>query len=218
MKKLLTIAIAGMLLHTAATAQTRFGINAGAAFSNYSITDNTGSGQTNSYSTKTGFTAGVMADIPLSKSFSFQPAVNFVQKGFKDSETDNNTTVTLSANLDHLEIPLNLVWNTSGDGNGLFIGAGPAVAFGLSGQWKITDGINSVTQTVKFGSTEDDDFKGMDLEANFIAGFKFSKGLIISANYNLGLSNLTPVSSDGSIKSHYFGIKAGFLFGGTGKK
>lgn len=218
MKKLITITIAGMLLQAATYAQTRFGLNAGAAFSNYSITDNSSSGQTSNFKSRTGFTAGILVDVPLSNYLSLQPAANFVQKGFKDSETDNGTTLTASMNIDNLEIPLNLVINTSGSGNGLFIGAGPSVTFGLSGQWKVTDGTNSATQNVKFGSTADDDLKGTDLAVNFLAGFRFGKGLVISANYNLGLSNLTPVSSDGSMKSHYFGIKAGFLFGGTGKK
>jgi len=218
MKKLITIAIACMLVHTAVDAQTRFGINAGAAFSNYTITGDNAPDQGSGFKSRTGFTAGVMADVPISNYLSFQPAANFVQKGFKETETDNGTTLTASLNVDHLEVPLNFVLNTSGSRNGLFIGAGPAVSYALSGQWKITDGTNSISEKVKFGSTEDDDLKRLDLEANFIAGFRFSQGLTISANYNLGLSNLTPVSADGSMKSHYFGIKAGFLFGGTGKK
>jgi len=217
MKKLITIAIAGMLLHTTVYAQIRFGINAGAAFSNYTVSNSGSPDQATNFKSRTGFTAGVVLDVPVSNYISFQPAVNFVQKGLKDTETGDGTTLTTTLNVDHLEMPLNVVLNTSGGANGLFIGAGPALAYGLSGQWRITDGTNSITKKVMFGNTEDDGLKKMDLEANFIAGYRFSKGLTISANYNLGLSNLSPVS-DGSMKSHYFGIKAGFTFGGNGKK
>jgi hypothetical protein len=70
---------------------------------------------------------------------------------------------------------------------------------------------------LKFESTVDDDLNGLDTGATFMTGYAFNKGLIFSANYNAGFSNLMPVSSHGSVKSNYFGIKVGFLLKG-GKK
>ncbi len=73
MKKLLFLSIVCLALHFTGNAQgTRFGITAGAAFSNY---DTKIGGESSNDKSLTGPTFGVLVDIPLSKNFSFQPAV-----------------------------------------------------------------------------------------------------------------------------------------------
>jgi len=216
MKNLILILIICVAFYFTGNAQSvRFGINAGAAFANYTTTID---GTKANDQTKTGFAAGILVDIPLGTGFSFQPGLNFVQKGTKEKDSDGSNTLNASLNVNHIEVPLNLVYNTGGGNGGFFIGAGPSIAYGLSGDWKVTDGTESYSEKIKFGSTESDDLRRLDMGANFLAGYRLNNGLTLSANYNLGLSNLIPVSDDGSIKSHYFGIKLGFLFGRTGKK
>ncbi len=210
MKKLLSISIVCLVLHFTGNAQgTRFGITAGAVFANYNAEAN---GQSSTDKSRTGMTFGVLADIPLSKNFSFQPAINYVQKGSKNDTTADGVTITAQTIVNTMEVPLNFVYNTRGAGGNFFIGAGPTFAYALSGKAKASDGTNSLSVDLKFGSTADDDMKSMDIGANFMAGYCFKNGFMISANYNAGLSNLMPVSSDGSLKSSYFGIKVGFLF------
>jgi hypothetical protein len=157
-------------------------------------------------------------DIPLSKNFSLQPGINYVQKGSKNDTTAGGFAIKSQFTANSIEIPLNFILNTGGSSGNFFIGAGPTFAFAVSGKSKFSDGVDSVTKDLKFGSTADDDLKGMDIGANFMVGYCFNNGLMFSANYNAGLSNLMPVSSDGSIKSHYFGLKVGFLFNGSNKK
>jgi hypothetical protein len=210
MKKLLSISIICLVLHFTGNAQgTRFGITAGAAFANLDYQVN---GQSSTDKTRTGLTFGVLADIPLSKSFSFQPAINYVQKGSKNDTTADGVTIKAETIVNTIEVPLNFVFNARGSSGNFFIGAGPTFAYALSGKGKASDGTNSLSVDLKFGSTADDDFKSMDVGANFMLGYCFNNGFMVSANYNTGLSNLMPVSSDGSIKSNYFGIKVGFMF------
>ena len=45
-----------------------------------------GEGETNTVESRVGFTSGVVADIPLSKSASFQPGLQFTQKGGADKD------------------------------------------------------------------------------------------------------------------------------------
>jgi Outer membrane protein beta-barrel domain len=216
MKKLFFLPVFIVAFHFMGSTQTtRFGFTAGAAFANYKTNDD-GSDKASS---KTGITAGVLADIPVSKHFSFQPAVNFVQKGTKDDQTSGGVTEKATLTINCIEVPLNFLYNATGNTGNFFIGAGPSFAFGISGKLKSVDGSDSETENVKFGNGDDDLIKGFDLGANFITGYCFPNGLFVSVNYNMGFSNLLPGSSgDGTLKSHYFGIKLGWLLNGKEKK
>ncbi|MFZ9388896.1 MAG: porin family protein [Chitinophagaceae bacterium] len=214
MKKHTTTICISMIISLIINAQqTRFGISAGAAISNYHAKLE---GETDNGNSIAGITAGVLADIPFGKHFSFQPALNWVQKGTKEEVTIMGITGKTKLTGNHLEIPLNFLYNVSGNTGTFFIGAGPSLAFGLSGKWKYDDGTNSLTEDVQFGDDPDnDDMKGVDFGANLLTGYRFPNGLFISANYNLGLSNLVPGGSEeGTLKSSYFGIRLGWLLNG----
>ncbi len=217
MKKLLclTLLFAGCYF-TSLGQNTRFGFTAGVSFANYNSKVD---GESDNGNSKVGLTAGVLVDIPLSKNLSFQPAVNFVQKGTKDEQTFGGVTEKVSLGTNHIEVPFNFLFNASGNTGNFFIGAGPSLAFGISGKLKYDDGTDSFTEDVKFGSSDDDFMKGFDLGANFLAGYCFPNGLLFSANYNAGLSNLFPGGSggNGTLKSHYFGIKIGWMLNGKNK-
>lgn len=216
MKKLLLLSSVIIGICIGANAQ-RIGFTGGASFANYKAKVD---GESENGNSKTGFTAGLFVDVNLGDHFSFQPALNFVQKGTKDEQTLSGITEKVSLTTNHLEIPLNFLYNTNGDAGNFFIGAGPSFAFGVSGKWKYEDNTSSLTENVKFGSNEDeDDMKGLDLGANFLAGYCFPNGLFLSANYNLGLSNLAPGgNSDATLKSNYFGVRLGYLLKGKSKE
>lgn len=193
-----------------------FGFTTGVSVANYKSKVD---GNKESGNSKAGITAGVMADIPAGKHFSFQPALNFVQKGTKDEQTYNNVTQKVKLNVNQLELPLNFLYNTRGNAGNLFIGAGPSFAFALGGKMKYTDGTNSLSENIKFGSGDNDIMKSFDIGANFITGFSLNNGLAFSVNYNAGLNNLFPHGADdGSLKSHYVGIKLGYFLNRPGRK
>ena len=211
MKKLVFIALLSGATYLTAPAQgTRFGLAAGVAFSNHTAKVD---GEKDNGKSVTGITAGILVDISAGKHFSFQPAVNFIQKGAKDEES-MGTELKLKVN--SIEVPLNFLYNTRGEGGNFFIGAGPSIAMALSGKIKI-GGTIPRNIDMKFGNDDDDNMKGMDIGANILTGYCFSNGLFFSANYNMGLSNLYPgESGDDKLKSRYFGIKLGYLLKGKG--
>ncbi len=177
-------------------AQVHFGIQAGPAFT--SMTSKS-SGLKVTYN-KTGFTAGVLAELPLGESgLHFRPALNFIQKG-GDFEG-------ASINLNYLEIPLDFTYKIEAGSGKLFLGAGPSFAFGLSGKVK-SDGLS---EDIEFGSN-DGEIKPLDLGANILAGYELSNGLFFSLNYNLGLSNISNDTED-KTRNNYFGIRVGYLLG-----
>lgn len=217
MKKLLFLAWLFTMCYFASQAQnTRIGFTAGTSIANYNAKVD---GDSENGNSKAGITAGILVNVPMGKNFSFQPAVNFVQKGTKDEQTFGGTTEKVSLTTNHIELPCNFLFNTTGNTGSFFIGAGPSLAFGLSGKVKYDDGTNSDSEDINFGNSNEDDLKGLDLGANFLAGYCFPNGLMFSVNYNAGLSNLVAGEADGAtLKSHYFGIKAGWLLKGKDKK
>jgi hypothetical protein len=194
----------------------QFGFTTGLAIANYKSRVD---GETESGKSKAGLMAGLLADIPVGKHFSFQPAVNYVQKGTKDEQTFAGITAKYKLNINCIEVPLNFLYNTRGKAGNFFVGAGPSFAVAFSGKGKYTDGTNSETTNLKFGSTDDDNMKGFDIGANFMTGFSLRNGIMFSLNYNAGLNNLFPHGSDdGTLKSHYFGIRLGYLLSSGRRK
>ena len=184
-------------------AQTTWGITAGITSANVHLKDGNES-KTSDY--KTGFSAGVIVDIPAGKSFSIQPGLQFLQKGLSDKTPNSSEKITLN----YIDLPINAIYSSA---KGFFIGAGPAFSFGVSGKYKYTSGNISETTDMKFGSGNNDDLKSFELSANVLTGFKFKKGFMIAANYNVGLTNNSN-EKDVSWKSSYYGLKLGWIFRG----
>ncbi|MES2647593.1 MAG: porin family protein [Bacteroidota bacterium] len=205
MKTMLFSFICLVALTTHSKAQTSFGIQGGATFANQKYS---GEGFDLNLDTKVGLSFGLVGVMPISKNFAFRPELNFTQKGAKSSSDDG---MDGSINLNYIELPLNFVYRMNNDNCGLFIGAGPSVAFGISGKSKSDE---YEDEKVKFGNGDDADLKALDLGGNIIAGFQFKNGVFLSANYNLGLNNFIPGEDIDDIKgtNNYFGFKIGFMF------
>jgi hypothetical protein len=197
-----------LLSSFASQAQTSLGVTAGASFANVKIS---AGGISASPKMKTGITAGLMLDAPLSQNFHFQPGLNFVQKGYTAKDDEAKETF----NINYIELPLNFGYYS----NGFFAGAGPSLAYGMSGKDKLkyTDqSIPDEDEKIDFGSGEDQ-IKQFDFGANVTAGYKTRSGFLIAANYTAGLSNLANTGSDNTedktkIRNNCFGIKIGYLF------
>ena len=210
MKKLLFFFYLFFTTMIVANAQsTRFGFTAGTSIANYKTKL---PGFTFTNDPKTGFTVGILVDIPAGSSFSIQPALNYVQKGSKWEDAPEKETISVNC----LELPVNFLYNSNSTSGSFFAGAGPSFAFNMSGTSKYDDGSGEEKEDLEFGSDEDNDnMKSMDVGANFLAGYQFSNGLFFSAGYNVGLSNLLPGGdNDASIKSSYFSIKIGLMLKG----
>ncbi len=141
MKKVLVLAI-GVLLAGAANAQT-FGIKGGANFANII---KTGDEEFNT-EIKTGFNAGIFADIPIVSSLSFAPELMFSQKGYKTSGTSllfgpNEYSVTTN----FIDLPILAKINAT---DKFSIVLGPQVSFLTSTTEKFTQGSDSYKNTIR---------------------------------------------------------------------
>ena len=155
---------------------------------------------------KIGFTVGVFNNVPLSTNITFRPGLNFTQKGGKFEESGEKATFTFN----YLELPLDFIYKAPA---GFFVGAGPALGYGLSGKIKYSGSGVDDEEDLNFGSDEDeDDLKAFEFSGNILAGYQLSNGIFFSVNYNFGFSNLS-FENDVDVKNNYFGIRIGKLIG-----
>ncbi|HVX26230.1 MAG TPA: porin family protein [Parafilimonas sp.] len=206
MKKTIYLFISLILLMNYSKAQNAFGISAGATFSGIKAKAD---GITLTSDTHVGFTVGVTESMSMGKDFSFRPELNFTQKGGDLSVPDEDFKYKTTIN--YLELPLNFVYNTHSAKGKFFIGAGPSLNIALSGRYKMTGMGEHESGKLKFGGDETvDDYKGFDAGINAIAGYQFSGGFYLAANYNFGITNISP-GSDEKDHIHYFGIRLGIM-------
>ena len=159
MKKILLImaVIVFATQTTVAQQTTTFGITAGTVTSYSSFEDDIWQ----NFDSKSGLTFGILSNIPMSKSLSFQPAIHYVQKGFSEvAELAGEVTV----NLNYLELPLNFVYNTQGENSHFFVGAGPSIAYGIAAKLKRVDS----EEKLHFGSEDNDVAMPLEIGANIL--------------------------------------------------
>ena len=200
--KTLLVALSATLFTTAILAQskTTFGIRAGVNFQNLNGKD--GDGDDLDYKLKTGFNAGVNAEIPVGIDFYVQPGLLFSTKGAKANVGDGKI------NLSYLELPVNFIYKPElGEGR-MVLGFGPYAAYAVGGKTKNPDA------DINFGD-QSDEWKRFDAGANLLAGYEFSNKLSFQLNAGLGLlrlNNREDEDSKSSLKNTGFGVSLGYRF------
>lgn len=188
----------------------KIGVKAGLNISSLAFDEN----EMNS-SSRTGFTAGVMVEIPLAKNFSFQPELLYSQQGgktsFFDSEvTNSNYKGTLELN--YLNIPLMLKYYVA---KGLSVQAGPQIGILLKANNKYEDNFLGYENHESFNLK--DYSTGIDTSVNFGLGYQFKDKFYTDLRYNISYSN---VFKDGDanyfinqdMKNRVFQISLGYFF------
>ncbi len=205
MKKLLLISTA-IFVTVASFSQVRFGLKAGLNLANMSIQN-----ANPSPSMKVGFHFGGILDFTLADNISLQPGVLFSTKGFELSGTEEGVSYTATTNVNTIEVPVNLVFKFGSGNTKITPFIGPYLGYALSGTVKVEAMGQSQSTDITFGSA-DGDMSALDLGLNIGLGIEMN-GLIISAQYGLGLADLDP-SAEGKMTNNVIGISVGYLFGG----
>jgi hypothetical protein len=202
-KFLLLLAVCCSLTMMSKGQGARFGFDAGILSSMAKVTSDN---QTSSSKSRIGFNVGVLVDVKMGNDFSFQPGLNFVQKGGKDDEGSTSADISLN----FLELPLDFIYHAKGKTGSFFIGAGPSLSYGLSGKAKVTSGGVTITESLHLGSSENDDLKRLEFGGNVLTGYEWKSGVFISFNYNAGFSNMSPQTGT-KWKNNYVGLHIGFV-------
>jgi hypothetical protein len=216
MKKIILLSLMGLfLLGSQSFAQIQFGAKAGLNIANVAISPSGGT----SPKSVMGFKVGAFGDMMLGNSLAVGAGLFISTKGAKSEYSyttfDPNTftmvtvSTTSTVSVTYLEIPVTAKYYLNLGPAKLYGAAGPYLGMAMGGKVK-TDGEST---KLKFGSSDTDDMKGMDLGLTLGAGVEINK-LIIGLNYDLGLANLIPkpVGSE-TEKNRVFGISVGYILG-----
>lgn len=207
MKKLFFIPMLSVLFCAPALAQNlQFGIKTGLSFASQAI-DNPDVISTNSITT---YNLSLIVEKPFRNSFYLQSGLGIIGKGVITYENAQTATYQLT----YIDIPLNLLYKFNLPGLGkLYVGTGPYLSVGLSGNVQFENTNNTSGQNLEFGSTQD--YKRLDAGINFTSGFELNNHLTFNTNYALGINNLAPDNATNqvsTIKNRVFSIGLGFLF------
>jgi len=193
MKKLLFFTAIVLFGFTYVSAQDiNFGAKAGVNFATITGED------LDSFSSRTAFHLGFVAEIGITETFSFQPELLYSAQGSDYSEDIFEGSVKV----DYLNLPLMAKFYVA---EGFSLEAGPQVGFLLSAKDVYDDGEDDWSDITK----------GIDFGLNFGVGYKLESGLNFGARYNLGLSDLNddPDSqADSAFKNSVIQAYVGFFF------
>jgi hypothetical protein len=156
--------------------------------------------------TKVGFHIGGIFEIPLKGNFALQPGILYSLKGSK-YKVD---TEEMSIAPNYIEIPVCAVYHFGAGAVKISPFAGPYFAYAIDGKTKS----GGESANIKFGSENYDDMKPFDIGLTLGVGVHISS-LLISAQFGLGLANLSPVTTDDTeMKNRVIGISLAYLIGG----
>ncbi len=219
-KKILFVTFLCMLAGMSAFSQVKLGIKGGINFADlkYEPQDQThGIPDANSLPS---YHLGVIVDLPLASMLSLQPGVFYTGKGSKLKYSGDNWDFTQTMNPTYIEVPVNILFKpTIGANTKFYVGAGPYIAKGVGGQVSYDGNLGDISghtdHDIKFGNSSDDDLKSTDIGANVLAGFEFSNGLLLGAQYGMSFTNNAPKGENSDTKilrNKVLGISLGFLF------
>jgi hypothetical protein len=197
MKKIIILG-AAMLFAGFAQAQTpKFGIKAGLNIAKFA-----GDPDPNS-EFNTGLAAGVYTNVPLSSGFSFEPSLEYSQKGAEFTSKVNNLNTEFKSKITYLDLPIMFKYNVTPN-FGLL--AGPQVSFFLSQESKLVNGNSSTT----FEGNNDSYRKSL---AGGKLGLSYNFGAVMAnASYATDFQNLyTDASGNRDWKNQV--INVGLAFG-----
>lgn len=204
-----------LLLCATVTAQTekiKIGIKAGLNISSLTFDES----ELES-SKKTGFTAGVMAEILLAKNFAIQPELLYSQQGMKFSYSDaevSNSHYKSTVNLNYLNIPVMLKYYVA---KGFSVQAGPQIGILLKANNNYQDNFLGYENREDFNLKEYSN--GIDTSVNFGLGYQFKDKFYADARYNLSYSDIfkeaNPTGNyiiNTDMKNRVFQITIGYFF------
>lgn len=229
MKKSILCAAALSLLMLGVNAQKKSSaiLRGGVNLANVSITED---GDIDDAKMLSSFQAGIIGDIHITSFLALQPGLVFTGKGTKTqrgNESDANF-YRATSNPYYVELPVNLVFKTPTGSSNFFVGAGPYIGMGVGGKNKVRGKIAGISynseKNIEWSNDNpttlnEEEGSGFGIMKRFDYGFNGTvgieaSGVVISANYGLGLAKLQSGSggsgSDNNNKHRVLSFTLGF--------
>jgi opacity protein-like surface antigen len=144
---------------------------------------------------RTSFYGGLLAEAPITETFSLQPEVFYSRQGYDLNE--NNDGADAEYQLDYIQVPVLLKVYLV---DGLNIQAGPQFGF------KVNEDINFPEAD---DDIETDVVRDFDFQLTSGLEYKFAESFFVQARYTYGFSELV---EDNDVHTSYFSAGIGYMF------
>lgn len=191
----------------------QIGVRISTNIANFNVSEDLGEDEELNY--KVGFGLGVYYKVALDENLSFQPEINYVQQGAKNSGEVIGLSFKNVFKFNYIQIPI-LAKYQFGDPDrfNFFVEGGPYVGFGL-GKAKVEscfDGDCDVDE-ISYGNSDDDDIKNPDFGIQIGGGININSKLSFDIRYVYGIQNLINESDeDDFLRNTAFNIGVGYSF------
>lgn len=176
---------------------------------NFSKQYNSGNGADMDF--RTGFKAGLEADLNVVRSFSVNSGVYFVQRGYKSEYSDYRGSLKTTDNVAYLEIPLLASYRVKlSDATQFQLNVGPYFAFGVSGKQKVESTFTGLQDYEIDSFDEYDGMKKHDIGIHAGAAITYSD-YYFGVYYERSLMNVSQVSG-GKFQNGSIGVCLGYNF------
>lgn len=147
-----------------------------------------------------GYEAGLVIDAPVGQKFTFQPSLLVSQKGYRFEEDNVLGRVDLESRPLYIQVPLPFMLRSVPGPIRFMIGAGPYVAYGISGNVEYKGDVLDLADffnagDINWGDTIEDNYRPFDAGAIFTTGVEVS-GLQLLVSYEYGMVNILPQGND----------------------
>lgn len=167
-----------------------------------------------------GFHVGINIQIPVIPQIFFQPGLLLSQKTANDEESLS----PLDYRITYLEIPVNIVYKSSGSDGYFMVGLGPYAGYTMGGKAIFEDNNGTTKSSIEFKNVVHSDvpsgvyyMRPFDAGGNLFFGYEFPEGIFMQLDIQLGIVNIYPednriANKEQTIKNSGFGISAGYRF------
>ena len=198
--KITFLLAATLMIGNIVSAQTTFGVRAGVNFQN--LNGKQSDGDKIMGKIRTGFNAGVNAEIPIGEGFYLQPGILYSLKGANEKDFE-----MVETSISYIEVPINFIYKPDLGTGRMLLGFGPYVAYGIGGKVENAGIENDVKFEKEAGNAANTVyFKPLDAGANILFGYEFSNKLSAQLNAQLGLVNINAYDNDAKLKNTGFGV------------
>jgi len=150
-----------------------------------------------------GYALGVLADIPLANPrWSIRPNLIFQHEASNANIFDDNTYIRVN----YFNLPIDLIYHSALVQKKLFFGLGPWFAYGLNGKYTQ----QGYTYAIDFGSNQANDAHHLDFGLDFLAGYQLADNMMLTAKFDLGLTDVSAQPDFDTIYTRSFGV--GFVY------
>jgi hypothetical protein len=156
------------------------------------------------------FNFGVIDNINFGN-FSIRTGLTFTGKGGNYIESD----VPKNLRIYYFETPIEFIYQEHKGKEGIFLGAGPYFSVGLGGKNYVGDPKKTYSEDLNL-YRETSLFRGGDIGAEGIIGYKLKSGYIVDINYDEGFANILADKTNRNdakvLRNRTLGISVGYAF------